>query len=48
MISQPLLLELKKILEQDYGLKLTTQEVMDIATTLIGFIETLLRIEAKK
>lgn len=47
MVSQRLLLELRQIIEEDFGLKLTLQEVTDIAVTLIGFIETLLKIEAK-
>lgn len=47
MISQPLLLELKNILEEDYNLKLTMQEVMEIATVLLGFTETLIKIESK-
>ena len=46
-MSQKLLLELKQIIEEDYGLKLTLQEVIDVAMTLIGFTETLLKIEAK-
>lgn len=48
MISQQLLIELKQILEEDSGLKLTMQQVMEIATTLVEFVETLLKIEAKK
>jgi len=48
MISRNLLLELKQILEEDYRLKLTLQEVMEVAMTLLGFTETLLRIEGKK
>ena len=48
MISQKLLLlELKEILEQDYGLKLTMQEVSEVARTLLGFFETLFQIEKK-
>jgi uncharacterized membrane protein YadS len=45
MISRNLL-ELKTILEEDYGLKLTLQEVMEFGTTLLAFVETLLKIEA--
>lgn len=47
MVSQKLLLELKEIIEQDYGIKLTMAEVMEVATTLIGFAETAMKIEAK-
>jgi len=48
MISRNLLLELKQILEEDYQLKLTLQEVTEIAMTLLGFTETLIKIEATK
>jgi len=48
MINQQLLIELKEILDQDYKLKLTMQEVLEIATALLGYVETLLKIEAKK
>lgn len=47
MVSQKLLLELKQIIEEDLGLKLNLQEVTDIAVELTGYIETLLKIEAK-
>jgi len=46
MISRNLLLELKQILEEDFNLKLTLQEVTDIGTTLLAFTETLLKIES--
>lgn len=46
MISRQLLLELKEILEEDHGLKLTLQEVTEIGTTLLAFVETLLKIES--
>jgi len=46
MISRSLLLELKQILEEDYNLKLTLREVTEIASTLVGFTETLLKIES--
>jgi hypothetical protein len=45
MISRNLLLELKQILEEEYNLKLTLQEVTEIAVTLVSFTETLLKIE---
>ncbi len=48
MISQQLLIELKEILEQDYKLKPTMQEVLEIATALLGYVETLIKIETKK
>jgi len=46
MISRNLLLELKQILENEWGLKLTLQEVTEIGTTLLAFVETLLKIES--
>ena len=48
MISQKLLLELKQIIEEDYGIKLTLAEVMEVAVTLVGFTETAMKIEAKR
>ena len=47
MISQQLLIELKEIIEQDYKLKLTMQEVLEIATALLRYVETLIKIESK-
>ncbi|HUW21124.1 MAG TPA: hypothetical protein VMW41_00475 [Candidatus Bathyarchaeia archaeon] len=47
-ISNELLKELKQILEEDYHLKLTLREVTEIGTALLGFFESLLKIEAKK
>jgi len=47
MISRNLLLELRQILEEECHLKLTLQEVTDIGTDLLAFVETLLRIETK-
>ncbi|MCB9801662.1 MAG: hypothetical protein H6774_01090 [Pseudomonadales bacterium] len=47
MVSQQLLLELKKIIEEDYGIKLTLAEVMEVATTLVQFAEVAMKIEAK-
>ena len=46
MISRNLLLELKQILEEECNLKLTLQEVTEIGTNLLAFVETLLKIEA--
>jgi len=48
MISKNLLLELKQILEEECDLKLSLQEVTEIGMTLLAFVETLLKIEAKK
>ncbi len=46
MIDRNLLLELKQILEEDFNLKLTLQEVMEIGTCLLAYVETLLKIES--
>ena len=46
MISKNLLLELKQILESDFNLKLTLQEVTEIGMSLLAFTETLLKIES--
>jgi len=46
MISRNLLLELKQILEDDFGLELSLQEVTEVGTTLLVFVETLLKIES--
>ena len=48
MVSQELLLELKQILKEDYGVELKLEEVLDIALVLIGFAETAMKIEARK
>lgn len=47
MVSTKLLLELKEIIEHDYGIKLSMAEVTEVAITLIGFAETAMKIEAK-
>ena len=47
MVSTKLLLELKEIIEHDYGIKLTMAEVMEVATTLVQFAETAMKIESK-
>lgn len=47
MISRNLLLELRQILEEECRLKLTLQEVTEIGTDLLTFVETLLRVETK-
>jgi len=46
MISRNLLLELRQILEEDYNLKLTFQEVTEIGTNLLTFVEILLKVES--
>jgi len=48
MISHQLILELKKILEEDYKLKLSLEEVYEIGSSWISFIKTLIKIETKK
>ncbi len=45
-MNKDLLLELKQILEEECNLKLTLQEVSEIGTTLLAFVETLLKIES--
>lgn len=47
MISHKLILELKQILEEDYGVKLSLEEAYEIGSTLIGLVELLVKIEAK-
>ena len=46
-ISNSLLRQLKDILEQDYKVHLSMQEVMEIANTILGYFETLAQIEQK-
>lgn len=47
MISQILLRQLKDILEQDYKVHLSMQEVLEIANAILGYFETLAQIEKK-
>ena len=47
MVSQKLLLELRQILKEDFGVELKLEEVLDIALVLIGFAEPAMKIEAK-
>ncbi len=47
MISQSLLRQLKDILEQDYKVHLSMQEVLEIANAILGYFETLAQIEKK-
>jgi len=44
IISNQLLEELRQILYEDCQLKLTLREVTEIAITLVGFFETLTKI----
>ena len=48
MVSRQLLLELKKIIEEDHGIKLTLAEVTEVAMTLVSFAEAAMKIEAKR
>ncbi len=47
MISNNLLLELRQIIKEEYGVVLNLQEVTEIGMSLLTFIEALLKIEAK-
>lgn len=47
MISNNLLLELRQIIKEEYGIILNLQEVTEIGMSLLAFVETLLKIEAK-
>ncbi|KKQ95565.1 MAG: hypothetical protein UV74_C0001G0066 [Candidatus Woesebacteria bacterium GW2011_GWB1_43_14] len=47
MISQKLLQELKEILEHDYKVRLSMQEVAEIGVTLLRYFETLIEIKSK-
>lgn len=47
MISKQLLTELKEILEQDYNLKPTLEEITEIGSTLLRYFETLIEIKSK-
>lgn len=46
MISNNLLLELRQIIKEEYGLVLNLQEITELGTTLLAFVETLLKIES--
>ena len=48
MISHQLILELKKILEEDYKLKLSLEEVYEIGSSWISFIELLIKVDQKQ
>lgn len=47
MISHKLVLELKQILKEDYGAKLSLEEVYEIGSSWISFIEILIKIKSK-
>jgi len=44
MISKPLIIELKGIL-QEQGISLEIAEVTEVANTLVGFVEILMKVE---
>lgn len=44
MLSKELLNELKGILEEDYGLKLTIEEVTEVASVLVSYFDLLVKI----
>jgi len=44
MISQPLIIELKGILKEQ-GINLEIAEVTEVANTLVGYVETLMKID---
>ncbi|PIQ81463.1 MAG: hypothetical protein COZ34_03810 [Candidatus Pacebacteria bacterium CG_4_10_14_3_um_filter_34_15] len=46
-IQLSLIRELKTILEEDYNLNLSMEETTEIAVRLLGFVETLIKIESK-
>ena len=48
MISHNMILELRQILEEDCGVKLSLEEVYEIGSTLINFVELLTKIEQKQ
>lgn len=48
MVSQELLLELKTIISEDYGVEVPMQEVSLIGNSLVGFFETLAQIETEE
>lgn len=45
MISLELLAELKIILKEDYGFDLPPATLLEVATTLLGYFETLAKME---
>ncbi len=47
MVSQSLLVELKDIIQEDYGMKLPMKAISEIGNSLVGFFELLAKIEFK-
>lgn len=47
MVSQELLLELKDIIQEDYGVDLPMQAVSEIGNSLVGYFELLAKIESE-
>lgn len=47
MISQELLIELKLILKEDFGLVLTIEEVKEIGTSYVDFFDLLMKLNHK-
>ena len=45
MVKQELLIELKDIIQEDYGMKLPMLAVSEIGNSLVGFFELLAKIE---
>lgn len=45
MVNQALLIELKDIIKEDYGVKLSMQAISEIGNSLVGFFELLAKIE---
>jgi len=48
MVSQALLGELKTIIKQDYGIELPQPAVTQVANTLVGFFDLLIKIDCRK
>lgn len=48
MVSQPLLKELKTIIQEDYGVELTQTAVVEMANSLTGFFELLAKISCQE
>lgn len=47
MVSQELLVELKDIIQEDYGMELPIRVVSEIGNSLVGFFELLVKIESQ-
>lgn len=44
MVSKELLNELREILKEDFNLSLTIDEVAEIATVLVGYLDLLIKV----